>query len=78
MKAKKLNKTQKKALRKTDVSACFTPNFIKVAVDKLITYRTPKKIIDYIEYEKMKVVIGNPPYDMIRQILTSTKTKPEK
>ena len=46
------------------VSGSVTPNFLKVAVDELLTYRTPKKIIDYIEDEKMKSIIGNPPYDV--------------
>ncbi len=45
------------------VSGSATPNFLKVAVDELLTYRTPKKIIDYIEAEKMKSIIGNPPFD---------------
>ena len=48
------------------VSGSATPNFLKVAVDKLLTYRTPKKIIDHIEEEKMKTIIGNPPYDVNR------------
>ena len=48
----------------TDVSGSATPNFLKVAVDELLTYRTPKKIVDYIETEKMKAIIGNPPYNV--------------
>lgn len=43
----------------TDVSGSATPNFLKVAVDELLTYRTPKNIVDYIEAEKLKAVIGN-------------------
>ena len=49
---------------KPDVSGSATPNFLKVAVDQLLTYRTPKKIIDYIEAENMKSIIGNPPFDV--------------
>ena len=48
----------------TSVSGSATPNFLKVAVDELLTYRTPKKIVDYIKAEKMKAIIGNPPYDV--------------
>jgi hypothetical protein len=29
------------------VSGSATPNFLKLAVDELLTYRTPKKIIDF-------------------------------
>ena len=56
--------TQDPAFSKTAVSGSATPNFLKVAVDELFTYRTPKKIIDYIEDKKMKAIIGNPPYDV--------------
>jgi len=46
------------------VSGSATPNFLKVAVDELLTYRTPKNIVDYIQAEKMKAIIGNPPFDV--------------
>lgn len=58
------NKPQKPQSCQTDVSGSATPNFLKVAVDELLTYRTPKKIVDYIEAEKMKAIIGNPPYNV--------------
>jgi hypothetical protein len=59
-----INKPQNPAFLVGAVSGSATPNFLKVAVDELLTYRTPKKIIDYIEAEKMKAIIGNPPYDV--------------
>ena len=55
---------QNSALNIADVSGSATPNFLKVAVDELLTYRTPQKIVDYIEAEKMKAIIGNPPYNV--------------
>ncbi len=58
------NKPQKPQLNITVVSGSATPNFLKVAVDELLTYRTPKNIVDYIQAEKMKAIIGNPPYDV--------------
>ena len=60
----KLNNPQKPPLNIADVSGSATPNFLKVAVDELLTYRTPQKIVDYIEAEKMKAIIGNPPFDV--------------
>ena len=60
-----LKNAQTPPLNIADVSGSATPNFLKVAVDELLTYRTPKKIIDYIEAEKMKAIIGNPPYDVV-------------
>ena len=60
-----LNTPQTPPLNIADVSGSATPNFLKVAVDELITYRTPKKIVEYIEAEKMKAIIGNPPYDVV-------------
>ena len=59
-----LNEPQNPPLNIADVSGSATPNFLKVAVDELLTYRTPKKIVDYIETEKMKAIIGNPPYNV--------------
>lgn len=44
-----------------DVSSC-NAGFLKAAVDELLTYRTPKKIIDYIKNEQAKIIIGNPPF----------------
>lgn len=46
------------------VSGGFNAGFLKLAVEELRTYRTPKKIIDYIESEKIKAILGNPPYDV--------------
>lgn len=59
-----LNTPQKPPFNIADVSGSDNPNFLKVAVDELLTYRTPKKIVDYIEAEKLKVIIGTPPYDV--------------
>jgi hypothetical protein len=61
-----MNKNKIKNGFKGAVSCSATPNFLKVAVDELLTYQTPKKIVDYIEAEKMKAIIGNPPYDVDR------------
>lgn len=60
----KLNTPQKPPLNIADVSGSATLNFLKVAVDELLTYRTTQKIVDYIEAEKMKAIIGNPPFDV--------------
>jgi hypothetical protein len=57
-------KNVKPLLQQHIVSGSANPNFLKVAVDELLTYRTPKKIVDYIEAEKMKSIIGNPPFDV--------------
>ncbi len=46
------------------VSGSCNAGFLKVAFDELMTYRTPQKIVDYIEVERLKVIIGNPPYDV--------------
>ena len=59
-----LNLPQNPQFCQTDVSGSATPNFLKVAAHELLTYRTPKKIVDYIETEKMKAIIGNPPYNV--------------
>lgn len=58
-----LNTPHNPPLNIADVSGSATTNFLKVAVDELLTYRTPKKIVDYIKAEKMKAIIGNPPFD---------------
>ena len=55
---------QKPSLNKNVVSGSCNSNYLKVAVAELLTYRTPKTIIDYIEAEKLKAIIGNPPYDV--------------
>ena len=60
-------KNVKPLLQQHIVSGSACPNFLKVAVDELQTYRTPQKIINYIEAEKMKSIIGNPPYDVSGQ-----------
>lgn len=39
------------------ISSSASPNFLKVAVDELLTYKTPKKIFDYIEAENKKSII---------------------
>ena len=59
-----LNEAENPQLNIADVSGSATPNFLKVAVDELLIYRTPKKIIDYIKSENMKAIIGNPPFDV--------------
>ena len=37
-------------------------NFLKVAIDELFTYRTPKKVVDFMVRDKIKSIIGNPKY----------------
>ena len=37
-------------------------NFIAVAVNDLLTYYTPKEIIEYVEKHKNDYVIINPPF----------------
>ena len=44
------------------VSGSSNPNFLLDAVNELYTYRTPKKIIDYMQGENIKAIIGNPPF----------------
>jgi hypothetical protein len=48
-------------LNKEIINSSANSNFIKVAFDELMTYRTPKKIVDYIKVENTKFIIGNPP-----------------
>lgn len=55
---------QNQPLHLADISCSATPNFLIVAVNDLLTYRTPKEIIDYLESEKVKAILGNPPYDV--------------
>lgn len=43
-------------------------NYLEKATNELLTYYTPKVIIDYIESEKMKTIIGNPPYDVCKGV----------
>jgi len=66
-----LNEPKKPQLNKGAVSSSATPNFLKVAVDELFTYRTPKKIVNYIESEKKKAIIGNPPFDVYKHIINN-------
>jgi len=37
-------------------------NYLEKATNELLTYYTPQKVIDFIKSEKMKTIIGNPPY----------------
>lgn len=39
-------------------------SFIADAVHELLTYYTPKAIVDFITSEQIKYIIGNPPYDV--------------
>ena len=48
----------------THVSGSANHGFLLDAINELETYRTPKKIVDYIEAERLKVIIGNPPFDV--------------
>ena len=49
----------------TIVSGSASPgSFLSDAVNELLTYRTPKEIIDFIKNEETKSIIGNPPYDV--------------
>ncbi len=57
IKIKNMNKNDKLI-----ISGSCNPGFLKDAIDELETYRTPKNIIDFIKDERLKVIIGNPPY----------------
>ena len=48
----------------TIVSGIASPGFIVDAVNELFTYYTPKAIVDFIKSEKIKCVIGNPPFNV--------------
>jgi hypothetical protein len=61
---KNILKGNNKVLKQSIISGTANSFFLKIAVDKLITYSTPKKIINYIESEKTKAIIGNPPFDV--------------
>lgn len=37
-------------------------NFLHQAVEKLTTYITPQNVLEFIEKEKIKSIIQNPPY----------------
>ena len=50
--------------RQNIVEGSIAPNFIKVAVDELLIYKTPKNIVDHIESERIKAIISNPPFDI--------------
>jgi tRNA1(Val) A37 N6-methylase TrmN6 len=39
-------------------------HYLKDAVDKLFVYKTPKKIIKYVEEHKFDFLIKNPPYEV--------------
>ena len=41
-------------------------NFLKTAIDELLTYLTPQAIVKIIEKEKIKLLIQNPPYSKTR------------
>ena len=64
MEHENLNTPQKPPLQQTAVSGSANPAFLLDAVNELFTYRTPKKIINYIEAEKIKAIIGNPSFDI--------------
>ena len=51
-------------LPQTIVSGC-TGHFLTEAVNALV-YKTPKKIIDYVQKHKHDYLIQNPPYDTTR------------
>ena len=52
--------------KQTIIQGSGNPSFIADALNHLLTYWTPGKVIDYI---KIKSIIGNPPYHI--------KTKPK-
>lgn len=37
--------------------------FLADAINELLTYKTPKTVKAYIEAEKLKAAIGNPPFN---------------
>lgn len=38
-------------------------SFLADAINELLTYKTPEKAKAYIEAEKLKAAIGNPPFN---------------
>lgn len=61
MRNENMIKPQNPQCVQTSVSGC-TGNFLTEAVNALV-YKTPEKIIDYIEKHKYDFLIKNPPYD---------------
>ena len=55
---------ENEALSQTSVSGC-TGHFLTEAVNALV-YKTPQKIIDYIEKHKHDYLILNPPYNVCK------------
>jgi len=39
-------------------------NFLAVAVNELLTYRTPKRVVEIVKKERMKLIIINPPFKL--------------
>jgi hypothetical protein len=39
-----------------------TNNFLIHAVNELLTYKTPDKVIEFIKSEEVKIIILNPPF----------------
>ena len=48
----------------TIVSGSASPGFLFDVVNELLTYRTPKVIVDFIKNEENKCIIGNPPFNV--------------
>jgi type I restriction-modification system DNA methylase subunit len=57
------NKTNNYILNIQDMSSS-SNRFLSDAVDELLTYYTPKEIIDFIKSEDMKFIIANPPFNV--------------
>lgn len=48
-----------------DVNGC-TSNFLVNAFNSLFVYKTPPKVIDYINKHRYDFLIQNPPYDVCK------------
>lgn len=38
------------------------PNYLAEALKKVQTYKTPEKVLKYVQKQSINVIIGNPPY----------------
>jgi hypothetical protein len=60
--------TSSQTIAKLIVSGSASSSFLLDAVNELFTYRTPQAIVDFVNKEKIKCIIANPPYKQIKKI----------
>ena len=61
MRNENVNEPQNQQSCQASISGC-TGHFLTEAVNALV-YKTPQKIIDYVDKHKHDFIIQNPPYD---------------